>query len=108
MSDKISRVLKKENFSKADIVKLLQTNKEERQLLFAKANEVKKEYVGLKTYYRGLIEFSNICAKDCYYCGIRASNKNVKRYDISDEQILQAVKFAYDNTNSGQIVLLST
>ncbi len=106
MSDRISRILKKEKFSKADIVKLLQTNKEERQLLFAKANEVKKEYVGLKTYYRGLIEFSNICAKDCYYCGIRAGNKNVRRYDISDEQILQAVKFAYDN-NYGSVVFQS-
>ncbi len=106
MSDRISRILKKENFIKADIVKLLQTNKEERQLLFAKANEVKKEYVGLKTYYRGLIEFSNICAKDCYYCGIRAGNKNVKRYDINDEQILQAVKFAYDN-NYGSVVFQS-
>jgi biotin synthase len=106
MSERISRILKKENFSKADIIQLLQTGKEERQLLFAKANEVKKEYVGLKTYYRGLIEFSNICAKDCYYCGIRKSNKNVKRYDINDAQILEAVKFAYEN-KYGSVVFQS-
>ncbi len=106
MHEKIIRILEKEDFSKADIITLLKANKEERQLIFAKANQVKKDFVGLKTYYRGLIEFSNICAKDCYYCGIRASNKNVQRYDISDEQILQAVKFAYEN-NYGSVVFQS-
>lgn len=44
-----------------------------------------------------MVEFSNKCAKDCYYCGIRASNKNTERYDLSDEAILYAVKYAYEN-----------
>lgn len=106
MNDKISKILEKKNFNKADIIKLLQSDEKERQLLFAKANAVKKEHVGLKIYYRGLIEFSNICSKDCYYCGIRLNNKNVKRYDINDEQILKAVKFAADN-NYGSVVFQS-
>ena len=106
MSKKIVSILAKKVLSKNDIVTLLQTNKNERQLLFKKAHEIKEKYVGLKTYYRGLIEFSNICAKDCYYCGIRKSNKNVARYDISDKQILQAVKFAYEN-NYGSVVFQS-
>ncbi|RLD64440.1 MAG: [FeFe] hydrogenase H-cluster radical SAM maturase HydE, partial [Bacteroidetes bacterium] len=80
-----------------DIISLLKADEKERQLIFNKANKVKEKYVGLKTYYRGLVEFSNECYKNCYYCGIRAGNKEVARYDISDEQILESVKFAYEN-----------
>jgi len=97
MSKKIQKILKKDHFSKQDIVDLLKTDEKERQLIYNKANQVKEKCVGLKTYYRGLVEFSNKCYKDCYYCGIRAGNKVVARYDISDEQILESVKFAYDN-----------
>lgn len=97
MSNKIAEILNKKTFSKQDIVALLKANKKERQLIFARANQIKEKYVGLKTYYRGLVEFSNKCYKNCYYCGIRAENKNVARYDIDDEQILDAVKFAYEN-----------
>ena len=71
----IAEVLRKEEFSKTDIVQLLKLNKEESKLLFLKSKEVKKQYVGERVYLRGLIEFSNICAKDCLYCGIRKSNK---------------------------------
>jgi len=97
MNNKIQEILNKDYFSKQDIVVLLKADEKERQLIFNKANQVKEKYVGLKTYYRGLVEFSNQCFKNCYYCGIRAGNKDVNRYDISDEQILEAVKFAYEN-----------
>jgi biotin synthase len=81
--------------AKEDIIALLQLNKEDSKLLLHKANEIKQKYVGNKVYLRGLIEYSNICAKDCYYCGIRKSNANVERYTILDEEVLEAVKFAY-------------
>ncbi len=97
MSKKIQEILNKDHFSKQDIISLLKADEKERQLIFNKANKVKEKYVGLKTYYRGLVEFSNECYKNCYYCGIRAGNKEVARYDISDEQILESVKFAYEN-----------
>jgi len=97
MQNKITDILKKENFTKPDIVYLLKADEKERQLIFQKANEIKSKYVGLKTYYRGLVEFSNLCYKNCLYCGIRAGNKNVVRYDIEDNEILKAVKFAYEN-----------
>ncbi len=106
MSKIIADILKKENPDKNDIIRLLKSDFKERQLLFAKAAAVKEKYVGLKTYYRGLIEFSNICTKNCYYCGIRAGNHKVQRYDISDEQLLNAVKFAYEN-NYGSVVFQS-
>jgi len=102
----IAKILGKTEFTKADLIALLECNKEDSKLLFRKASEVKKEFVGNKVYYRGLIEFSNICSKDCYYCGIRKSNSNTNRYNIEDKDILEAAKFAYDN-NYASIVLQS-
>jgi biotin synthase len=75
-------------------------------VLFDKAYEVKQKLVGNKAFYRGLIEFSNICEKDCYYCGIRRSNKNVDRYMMKEEEIVEGAKWAYEN-NYGSIVLQS-
>ena len=97
MSKSIQEILEQQEFNKKDIIQLLNTSGKDQQDLFAKANEIKQQYVGLKTYYRGLVEFSNYCYKNCYYCGIRAGNKHVERYDLGDEQILEAVKFAYDH-----------
>ena len=75
-------------------------------VLFDKAYEVKQKFVGNKAFYRGIIEFSNICEKDCYYCGIRRSNQNVERYMMKEEEILKGAKWAYEN-NYGSIVLQS-
>lgn len=55
-------------------------------------------------YLRGLIEISNRCRKNCLYCGIRAGNTNVCRYELSDEQILREAQFALDN-GYGSVVL---
>jgi len=100
----ISDILSKTTLSKEDIVVLLKATGKDRQLLFEKSNEVKKEHIGNNTYYRGLVEFSNICAKDCFYCGIRKSNKNVDRYQLSDEEIIKAAEFAHKE-NYGSVVL---
>jgi len=65
--------------------------KENLQALYNKAYDVKKQYVGTTVYLRGLIELSNICSKNCYYCGIRSGNQEIKRYQISyDEAIAEA------------------
>ena len=93
----ISTILNKETLSQNDIVELLQTEGEDKSLLFKKSAEVKEKYVGNIVYYRGLVEFSNICGKNCYYCGIRSGNKNLERYNLSDTEILAAVTFAYEN-----------
>ena len=102
----INTVLEKDTFSKEDIIGLLLSEGEERTLLFRKSAEVKKKYIGKKVWFRGLIEFSNVCSKDCLYCGIRKGNKNLKRFSLSDEEILIAAKFAYDN-HYGSIALQS-
>ena len=74
--------------------------------LYSKAYEIKVANVGKKVFFRGLIEFSNICEKDCYYCGIRKGNQNVERFFMSEDEILQEAKFAFDN-KYGSIVLQS-
>jgi biotin synthase len=93
----IDEILQKENLTRNDIILLLQTNSEERNKLYAKAAEVKEQYVGRKVYFRGLIEMSNICSKNCYYCGIRAANFNAHRYNLSDDEVLDAARFAWEN-----------
>jgi biotin synthase len=82
----------------------LKTDKECRNILYKKAAEIKEKYVGKKTYYRGLIEFSNKCAKNCYYCGIRAENKSVERYELDTETILSAVKFAWEKKYASIVI----
>jgi len=74
--------------------------------LYAKANAIKTSTIGNKVYLRGLIEFSNICRKNCYYCGIRRENQAVNRYELSDEEVLTAVDFAWKN-RYGSVVLQS-
>lgn len=102
----ISDILAQATFCKSDLIQLLQSKGADRTLLFQKALAMKLEKVGRKVYFRGLVEFSNVCSKDCYYCGIRFSNKNVNRFNLSDDEILAAAKFAFDN-NYGSLVLQS-
>ncbi len=103
---KISEILQQDNFSRNDIVAMLKSEGKEKQLLFEKSHETKQRFVENKVYFRGLIEFSNICRKDCLYCGIRNSNKEVLRYDLTDEEIIDAARFAYEN-RYGSVVLQS-
>lgn len=62
----------------------------------ARAVKVRQEIYGNKVFVRGLIEISNICKNDCYYCGIRKSNKNCERYRLNKEDILKCCKEGYE------------
>jgi biotin synthase len=106
MGSNIKDILKKEVFTKNDIIHLLKSEGDERSLLFKRSAEIKEKYIGKRVWFRGLIEFSNICGKDCLYCGIRKGNRNLTRYNLSDEEILEAARFAYEN-NYGSIALQS-
>jgi biotin synthase len=106
MVNPINAILEQAEFSKTDIVRLLESKGDDRALLLKKSSEVKEKYIGNKVWFRGLIEFSNICGKDCLYCGIRKGNKNLTRYNLSDDEILAAARFAYDN-RYGSIALQS-
>ncbi len=103
---RIKEILEQDNFSREDIITLLSCQGEDRVLLFKKSGSIKEKYIGKKVWFRGLIEFSNICSKDCLYCGIRKGNKNLKRYNLTDDEILASAKFAYEN-RYGSIALQS-
>ncbi len=60
--------------------------------IFQKAREIRQQYYSNSVYLRGLIEITNICKKDCLYCGIRCSNKEVKRYRLTKTDILECCK----------------
>ncbi|MBQ1329632.1 MAG: [Mogibacterium sp.] len=61
-----------------------------------KARKVREAYYGKDIYLRGLIEISNICRNNCYYCGIRSGNTNCERYRLSKEQILSCCDIGYE------------
>ena len=63
--------------------------------LAAEAVRIRQETYGNAVYIRGLIEVSNICKNDCYYCGIRASNATCSRYRLTREQILSCCRQGY-------------
>jgi len=82
------------------------TAAESRRALHEAAYQVKLETVGPTVYFRGIVELSNICSKDCYYCGIRRSNTAVERYQMSEDEIVRDALWAHEQ-NYGSIVLQS-
>lgn len=69
--------------------------KEDAEHLFAAAREVREREYGKDVYLRGLIEFTNYCKNNCYYCGIRCGNQNAERYRLTEEQILSCCEQGY-------------
>ena len=61
-----------------------------------KAMQVKEKIYSNKIFIRGLIEISNICKNDCYYCGIRKSNKQCERYRLTKDEIMNCCKQGYE------------
>ncbi|MCR4790379.1 MAG: [FeFe] hydrogenase H-cluster radical SAM maturase HydE, partial [Treponemataceae bacterium] len=65
------------------------------KVLREKADSIRKSIYGKNIYIRGLIEISNNCKNDCYYCGIRRSNNKIKRYRLSPEEIIACTDSGY-------------
>jgi biotin synthase len=104
--NKIAQILSEERFTKETLTELLQAGPKDSVLIFQKAADIKSKYIGNKVHLRGLIELSNICAKNCLYCGIRRDNKNIDRYTVGDAEVEQAIRFALEN-KLGSIVMQS-
>lgn len=62
--------------------------KEPPEELLSAASDVRDRHYGRRVFARGLIEFTNYCGNNCYYCGIRCGNKNARRYRLTEEEIL--------------------
>jgi biotin synthase len=74
--------------------------------LWLRADQVRRENVGNEVHLRGLIEFSNYCARRCTYCGIRADNAKIERYRMTKDEIMACVRQAVD-FGYGTVVLQS-
>jgi biotin synthase len=95
------------DLARKEIVSLLQTrDPEELETVRRRAEDLTLSTLGNRVYYRGLIEFSNICSLDCLYCGIRRGNHKLKRYTASLAQITEAARWCAE-AGFGSIVLQS-
>lgn len=92
-------------FSRNDIIEILKDDSNN-DWLFSLADKTRKEYVGDEVHLRGLIEFSNICKRQCKYCGLRCEDKFIDRYRISKENIISYAEHAV-NMGYKTIVLQS-
>lgn len=100
----IDQILQKQRLEREDLICLLTCQGEEEKKLFNYSRQLRDQTLGNSVHMRGLIEISNICIKDCLYCGIRKSNIHAGRYSLSDKEILESAAYAHRN-HYGSIVL---
>lgn len=91
----IDKLQQNHSLTKDEWITLI-ANRTESEYLFTKARNVSRQYYDNKVYTRGLIEFTNYCKNNCYYCGIRRENSEVERYRLSEEDILDCCKEGYE------------
>jgi biotin synthase len=104
MISEIKSILDMEDLERSDIIELLRCGEEEAPLLYRKAAEVRDRYLGNIVYLRGLIEYSNVCGKNCLYCGIRKDNRKVEHYTLTNDEVINAAMTAY-RMNFGSIAI---
>ena len=92
----IDKLQQTESLTKSEWISLITHRDEETAAyLFEKARQVRHRYYENRIFTRGLIEFTNYCRNDCYYCGIRKSNCNAERYRLTKEDILSCTEQGY-------------
>lgn len=91
----IKKLREEKNLSDDKLKEILQTDLYDEQL-FLNADEVRREQYSNKVFIRGLIEFTNYCKNNCFYCGIRRSNTSCERYRLSKQEILDCCKEGYE------------
>ena len=77
------------NLSKKEIIDILKSDDVK---ILKEADKIRHQYVGDGVHLRGLIEFSNICKRNCLYCGLQSQNKSVKRYRLSKDEIINLAR----------------
>ncbi len=95
--DIISKLMEEHQLEKAEWIELLSKSEDPfvvKELREA-AVKLRKRYYGDKVFTRGLIEFTNYCKNGCYYCGINRENRKVKRYRLTEEEILDCCENGY-------------
>lgn len=97
MKGLIDKLCREKTLSKEEFTELLlhAGDDELSGYLFRLSSKAARERFGNKIYIRGLIEFSNHCKNNCYYCGIRAANSKLERYRLTPEEILSCCEQGY-------------
>ena len=97
MKNLVDKLKEEKTLSSREFLTLLENrNDETDDYIAGLARQTANEHYGNKIFVRGLIEFTNYCKNNCYYCGIRCSNKNADRYRPDEEQILECCQNGYD------------
>ncbi len=96
MKELVDKLKKKQCLEKDEWIKLI-INKDKKMLdyIMSCAKEQSAKVYGNKVYIRALIEISNYCKNNCFYCGIRKANKNANRYRLDENQIIYCCDEAY-------------
>lgn len=103
----IEKCIETGDLSRDEIVFLLSlTSEEDVARLISAADEVRKRFCGDDVFIRGLIEFSNTCRNDCLYCGLRRSNRDVNRYRMGADEIVETA-IGLGGRGIGTVVLQS-
>lgn len=92
--DLIKKLTTDRNLSDSELLQLI-GSEQYNDALFSAADKKRREIYGDEVYIRGLIEFTNYCRNNCYYCGIRRDNKNVRRYRLNKDEILACCEEGY-------------
>ena len=92
----IDRLVSGEELSFEEYLSLIQNRVEIYDYAVSKASEVRDKIYSKTVYIRGLIEISNYCKNNCYYCGIRADNKNIERYRLTPDEIIVCADNGYE------------
>jgi len=92
MKELIDKLEELQGLSREEFAQVLLCDDE---YLFERARSKAREVYGKNIYLRGLIEFTNYCKNDCFYCGIRIGNRKIERYRLSQTQILECCKNGY-------------
>lgn len=97
MTDLVEKLAVTSNLNDQELFELIENHNEETaRLLFQKARDITIASYGRDIYIRGLIEFTNYCRNDCYYCGIRNGNTQAQRYRLTKQDILSCCDSGYD------------
>lgn len=94
------------DYTRDRAVNLLKSEGQALKELYIEANSIRRQNMGDEIFIRAIVEYSNVCAYDCLYCGIRASNKNVRRYSMTADEIVEAA-LSIEQNNLSTIVLQS-